>query len=108
MHASSRILLLLLGIAVLVVGVWVLFSINSGAVATGFSVAWAFVVLVATRVLLGIGTRYNSFRTRRSGAGPHRLGTAASALAELSDLLDRKLISDDEFASKRAAVMDRL
>ena len=108
MHASTRILLLITAIAVLVAGIWVLFSINGVAVATGYSVAWAFIVLVATRVVLGIGSGYYSLRSRRSGARTNQPETAATGLAELADLRGRNLISDEEYAAKRAAVMDRL
>jgi ABC-type multidrug transport system fused ATPase/permease subunit len=107
-HASTRILLLIIAIAVLLAGVWVLFSYNGVAVATGYSVAWTFMVLVATRVLLAIGSVYNSLRApgsrRRSGVQE----SAASALEELTDLRSRNLISEGEYESKRATVLDRL
>ena len=108
MHASTRILLLFTAIAVLIGGIWVLFSINGVALATGYSVAWAVVVLVGTRLVLIVGSGYNSLRSRRSGKGPRQPESASSALAELMDLRGRDLISDEEYASKRATVLERL
>ena len=108
MHASTRILILMTAIAVLVGGIWILFSLNQTLVATLYSVGWAFVVLIGARIVLGVGSGFNFIRARRSGGDSTRPPTAAVALAELSDLRSRDLISDEEFAAKRASVMNRL
>jgi hypothetical protein len=108
MHASTRILLLIAAIGVLVAGIWVLFSVNGVAVATGYSVAWALIVLVVTRVVLGVGSGYNALRARFFKTPPQRHSTASSALEELTDLRGRNLISEEEYQAKRATVLGRL
>jgi hypothetical protein len=98
----------MIAIGMVLAGIYVLFSINGVATATGYSVAWAFIVLVATRVALGIGSGYNALRGRWSRGRPVASASAASALQELTDLHGRDLISDEEYAAKRASVLERL
>ena len=108
MHSSTRILLLLLAITAVVGGIWLLFSINTVVAATLYSALWALIVLIATRVLLAVGSGYNwlaSGRRRGKPAGP---ADAKTGLTELADLRDRELISTEEYEAKRTRIVDRL
>jgi hypothetical protein len=108
-HASTRILLLLVAVAAILGGWWILVTINDDVVTEVlYGVLWAAVVLVTARVLLAIGFGYNRLTAGR-GARPTAISAdPAAALAELTDLRDRGLISADEYEAKRAKVMERL
>lgn len=107
MHASTRILLLLVEGVAIVAGWWVLLSINSLAAGIVYSALWTLVVLIATRVLSAVGFGYNRFTARR-GRGASGSADASTALAELSDLRDRGLITPEEYDAKRAKILERL
>jgi hypothetical protein len=107
-HASTRILLLLVTGATIVAGWWVLLSINSLVAGIAYSALWTLVILIVARVLTAVGFGYNRFTARRGkDAAPERTD-AATALAELSDLRERGLISPDEYEAKRAKIVERL
>lgn len=114
MHASTRILLLLIAGIAIVAGWWVLLSINGMPAGIAYSALWTLVVLIAVRVLTAVGFGYNRFTGRRrelaSGSGNVASGSGdpATALAELSDLRDRGLITPEEFDAKRAKILERL
>lgn len=108
MHASTRILLLLLAMAAVVGGLWVLFSVNTVVDAILYGALWTLVVLIATRILLAVGSGFNWLtdgRRRASSAGPRDAGTG---LAELADLRARDLISAEEYEAKRSEILERL
>jgi uncharacterized membrane protein len=107
MHASTRILLLLVAGTTIVAGWWVLLSINSTAAGIAYSVLWALVVLIVARVLTAVGFGYNRYTARRS-RGASGSADASTALAELSDLRDRGLITPEEYDAKRANILERL
>jgi MFS family permease len=108
MHASTRILLLLVAAVAIVGGWWILLAINDAEVGITYSVLWTVIVLIVTRVLTALGFGYNRFTARRGGDGPGLSPDAATALAELSDLRERGLITPDEYETKRAKIVERL
>jgi hypothetical protein len=108
MHASTRILLLVVTAVAIVAGWWILLAINSSVVGTIYGVGWTVIVLIVARVLTAVGFGYNRFSARRGREGRPRSTDAATALAELSDLRERGLISPDEFGAKRAKIVERL
>ena len=105
MHASTRILLLLVAIVAIVGGWWFLFAANDTIPAIAYGVLWTAVVLVAARLLLAVGSGYNRLTTRQ---GQGSVPKPADALAELTDLRDRELISADEYEAQRAKILERL
>lgn len=86
----------------------ILLAINDAVVGIIYSVLWTVIVLIAARVLTALGFGYNRFTARRSPDGPPGGTDAATALAELSDLRERGLISPDEFDAKRTKIVARL
>jgi hypothetical protein len=108
MHASTRILLLLLAAVAIVGGWWILLAINDAVVGIIYSVLWTVIVLIVTRVLIALGFGYNRFTRRRGRDGPGQSPDAATALAELSDLRERGLITPDEYEAKRAEIVERI
>ena len=106
MHASTRLLLVLVAIGAIAAGWWILLAINSAPVAIVYGGVWTVAILIATRVLFVVGFGYNRLTSGRdrkpNPADP------ATALAELADLRDRGLISADEYEAKRAKIVDRL
>jgi hypothetical protein len=64
-------------------------------------------VLVVARMSMAVGFGYNRFTARNAGRVLARADNA-TALAELTDLRDRRLISIEEFDAKRSKVIDRL
>jgi membrane protein implicated in regulation of membrane protease activity len=107
-HASTRILLLLVAIVAMIGGWWLLVVNNTFIAAVIYGSLWAAAVLFVTFVLLKIGFGYNRFTTRRRQGPPEKPATAAAALAEVTRLRDAGLISDEEYAAKRAGILDRL
>jgi hypothetical protein len=111
-HASTRLLLLLVTTVAIIGGWWFLFAANDTIPAIAYGVLWTAVVLVAARVLLAVGFGYNRLTTRRGqGSLPKSQGPVpkpADALAELTDLRDRQLISADEYEAQRAKILERL
>jgi hypothetical protein len=108
MHASTRILLILAAVVGIVAGWWVLLAINSVVIGIVYSILWTLAVLILARVLTAVGFGYNRFTARRGRDAPPASTDAATALAELSDLRDRGLISPEEYDAKRAKVMELL
>lgn len=108
MHASTRILLLLVAAVAIVAGWWILLAINNAVVGIIYSVLWTVIVLIAARVLTAVGFGYNRFTARRDRDGTGESTDAATTLAELSDLRGRRLISPDEYETKRAKIVERL
>jgi Short C-terminal domain len=108
MHASTRILLVVVVAVAIVAGWWILLAINDAVVGIIYSVLWTVIVLIAARVLTALGFGYNRFTAMRGQDGPPRGTDAATALAELSDLRERGLISPDEFDAKRTKIVERL
>jgi hypothetical protein len=109
MHASTRILLFVVAAVVIVAGWWILLAINSAVVGIIYGALWTVIVLIATRALTALGFGYNRFNARRGRDGPPGQSMdAATALAELSDLRERGLISPDEYEAKRAKIVERL
>lgn len=108
MHASTRILLLLVAAVAIVAGWWILLAVNVAVVGIVYSVLWTVIVLIATRVLTALGFGYNRFTARRRGDGRGEFTDAGAGLAELSDLRERGLISPDEYEAKRAKIVERL
>jgi uncharacterized membrane protein len=108
MHASTRILLLLVAAVAIVGGWWILLAINSAMVGITYSILWTVIVLIATRVLIALGFGYNRFTARRGRDASVQSPDAATALAELSDLRERGLISPEEYETKRAKIVERL
>jgi uncharacterized membrane protein len=108
MHASTRILLILAAVVAIVAGWWVLLAINSVVIGIVYSILWTLAVLILARVLTAVGFGYNRFTARRGRDAPASSTDAATALAELSDLRDRGLISPEEYDAKRAKVMKLL
>ena len=108
MHASTRILLLLVAAVAIVAGWWILLAINNAVVGITYSVLWTIVVLIAARVLTAVGFGYNRFTARRHVGRPPGSTDSATALAALSDLRERGLISPDEYNAKRAKMVERL
>jgi putative oligomerization/nucleic acid binding protein len=108
MHASTRILLLLLAGIAIVAGWWVLLAINGVPVGIVYSIVWTVAVLIVARLLNAAGFGYNRFTARRRGDAPSGGTVPATALAELSDLRDRGLITPEEYDAKRARIIERL
>jgi MFS family permease len=108
MHTSTRILLLLVAAVAIGAGWWILLAINTALVGITYSVLWTVVVLIVTRVLIALGFGYNRFTRRRGRDGPGQSPDAATALAELSDLRERGLITPDEYEAKRAKIVERI
>jgi hypothetical protein len=108
MHASTRILMLLLAIVAIVVGWWVLYAINSPVVAVVYGILLTGAVLIATRLLLAIGFGFNRLTAGRGREDRHGPIDARTALDELAQLRDRELISSDEYDAKRAGILERL
>jgi MFS family permease len=108
MHASTRVLLLVVAAVAIVAGWWILLAINNAVVGIIYSVIWTVIVLIAARVLTALGFGYNRFTERRARDGPAGSTDAAAALAELSDLRERGLISPDEYDAKRTNIVERL
>ncbi len=108
-HASTRILLLLVAVVAIIGGWWTLLAINDDVVTEVlYGVLWTALVLVAARVLLAIGFGYNRLTADRGPRATAVPADPAAALAELTDLRDRGLISADEYEAKRAKVVERL
>ena len=108
MHASTRILLLVVAAVAIVAGWWILLAINDAVVGIIYSVLWTVIVLIVARVLTALGFGYNRFTARRRREVPPGSTDAATDLAELSDLRKRGLISPDEFDAKRTKIVERL
>lgn len=108
MHASTRILLLLLAMLAVVGGIWVLFSANTVVDAILYGALWTLIVLIATRIILAVGSGYNWLTGGRRPGGSDRRPDARAGLAELADLRARDLISDEEYEAKRSAILTRL
>jgi hypothetical protein len=66
-HASTRILLVLVAIIAIGVGWWTLLSINDVGTGIVYSALWTVVVLIAARVLLAVGFGFNRLT---AGPGP--------------------------------------
>ena len=107
-HASTRILLLLVAAGTIAGGWWILLAINGAVVGIMYGVAWTIIILIAARVLAALGFGYNRFASRRGRDRPGKGLDAATALAELSDLRERDLISPEEYDAKRAKIVERL
>lgn len=86
-------------------GWWFLFAANDAVPAIIYSVLWTVGVLVVARVLLAIGLGYNRLTARRN---QDPVPKPADALAKLTDLRDRELISADEYEAQRAKILERL
>ena len=113
MHASTRILLLVLAIGAIAGGWWFFFATNDAIPAIIYGVLWTVAVLVAARVLAAVGFGYNRLTARKAeGAAPKPASAAnappGDALAALTDLRDRKLITADEYEAQRAKILERL
>lgn len=108
MHLSTRILLVLLTVAAIAIGGGVLLAINGTVTGTLYALAWAVVVLVAARVLFAVGFGVNRFTARRNAGRTRRLSPTVEAdLAELTDLRDRHVISEDEYEQERVRLIQR-
>jgi putative oligomerization/nucleic acid binding protein len=108
MHGSTRILLLVVAAVAILAGWWILLANNGAVVGIIYSSLWTVIVLVVARVLTALGFGYNRFTAKRSRDGRLESTDAATALAELSDLRERGLISPDEHDAKRAKIVERL
>jgi len=106
MHASTRVLLLLVAGIAVVGGWWLLIALNELIVAIVLGLLWTAIVLIAMRLLFAVGFRYNRSTDARKDRGG--TGDAGKALANLARLRDQGLISVDEYASKRAGILDRM
>jgi hypothetical protein len=107
-HLSTRILLVVLAAATIAVGGWVLVTVNEPVTGAVLAVAWTVAVLVLMRLLFAVGFGVNRFSARRNAdraAAPAR--TREAHLAELTDLRDRHVISDDEYEKERARTLER-
>ncbi len=87
-------------------GCWILLSINDLGTGILYSALWTFVVFLVARLLLAIGFGYNRRTRGRESTG--QPADVAAALAELTDLRDRELISTEEYEAKRAKIVERL
>jgi hypothetical protein len=94
MHLSSRILLVVVAGAAIVVGWWILFAINDTGLAVIYSAGWTVAVLVTARILLAVGFGYNRFTTKQ-------LPDTTNA-SDLGDLRDRGVISTETYEAERA------
>jgi hypothetical protein len=114
MHASTRILLAAVAVVAIVGGWWLLFAINHVALSTNVvvvmlhGVVWTALVLIATRVLLAVGFGFNRLTAGRGRSATPKPADAADALAELTSLRDRELISAEEYEAKRAKIIESL
>ncbi len=114
MHASTRILLVALAVVAIAAGWWVLFAINHVVLSSNvvvvllYGVVWTAVVLIATRTLLAVGFGFNRLKAGRGQASTPKPADAADALAELTSLRDRELISAEEYEAKRTRILERL
>jgi len=108
MHASTRILLIVVAVVAIFGGCWVLFAINHVVVAILYGMVWTALVLIAARLLLAVGLGYNRLTAGRGRSATPKPVDAADALAELTSLRDRELISAEEYEAKRAMTLDRL
>jgi hypothetical protein len=108
MHASTRILAVVVAVVAIVGGWWVLFAINHVVVAILYGVMWTALVLLAARLLLAVGFGFNRLTAGRGRSATPRPGDAADALAELTSLRDRELISAEEYEAKRTKILERL
>jgi Short C-terminal domain len=107
-HGSTRILLLLAAMVAIVGGWWALFAINDPVPAIAYGVLWTVVVIIATRLLLALGMGYNRLTSTAAKGQKTEATGAAAALAELTDLRDRGLISAEEYEAKRAKILEGL
>ena len=108
MHASTRILLVAVAVVAIVGGWWVLFAINHVVVAILYGVVWTALVLIAARLLLAVGLGYNRYTAGRGRSATPKPIDAGDALAQLTSLRDRQLISAEEYEAKRAKILERL
>ena len=108
MHASTRILLILAAGIAVVAGWWLLLAINSAIVGIIYGILWTLAVLIVARGLMAIGFGYNRFTARRGRREPVAGAQTATALAELTDLRDRGLITPGEYDAKRAKIVQRI
>jgi uncharacterized membrane protein len=108
MHASTRILLILAAGGAIVAGWWLLLAINSVLVGSVYSILWTLAVLIVARVLMAVGFGYNRFTAKRGRHQSAESRDTATALAELTDLRDRGLITPEEYDVKRSKVVQRL
>ena len=106
MHLSTRILLLLVAIVLIAGGWWLLLTNNTTVAALIYGAIWTTAVLVGTRLLVALGFGYNRHSAGRNVASTS--GTAQTSLSELARLREKGLISPEEYATKRAVVMERL
>jgi membrane protein implicated in regulation of membrane protease activity len=102
-HASTRILLVMAAALAIVAGWWVLLAINSAIVGVVYSILWTLAVLIVARLLTAVGVGYNRLTARPAGGGE-----TATALAELTDLHERGLITAEEYDAKRSKIVERL
>jgi membrane protein implicated in regulation of membrane protease activity len=107
MHLSTRILLLLLATVLIAGGWWLLLANNALATALIYGAIWTAAVLIVTKVVSAIGFGYNRYSAGRNTRNTTSEGTQ-SALGELVRLRDTGLISAEEYAAKRALVMERI
>jgi hypothetical protein len=107
-HASTRILLVLVAIGAIGGGWWTLLSINDVGVGIAYGALWTVLVLIVARLVFALGSGYNRLTAGRGQRSNEGQAGAAAALAELSDLRDRQLISAEEYEAKRAKVVERL
>ncbi len=108
MHSSRRILLPLVAGVAIVGGWWILLALNNVVAAVALGLLWTVIVLIATRLLFVVGFGYNRSTAGRSPDNAAKPADAGTALADLARLRDGGLISADEYASKRARVLERL
>lgn len=108
MHASTRILLVAVAVVAIVGGWWVLFAINQVVVAILYGVVWTALVLIAARLLLAVGLGYNRYTAGRGRSATPKPMDAGDALAQLTSLRDRELISAEEYEAKRTKILERL
>lgn len=112
MHASTRILLLVLALVAIAGGWWFFFATNDAIPAIVYGVLWTVAVLVVARVLAAVGFGYNRLTARKDEGASRKPATPANApgdaLAALTDLRDRKLITADEYEAQRAKILERL
>jgi hypothetical protein len=107
MHLSTRILLLLVATVLIAGGWWLLLANNTLITALIYGAIWTAGVLIVTKVLSAIGFGYNRYSAGRNTRAATGEGTQ-SALSELVRLRDSGLISAEEYATKRALVMERI
>ena len=110
MHASTRILLVLVVIIAIVGGWALLLAINDLLPALVYGLVWTAGVLIVGRLLLTVGVGYNRLRAGPSGTADAvgRTTDAGTALAELTKLRDQGLISAEEYEAKRTQILGRL